>query len=150
MILLTRRNFSFSHVFKESVIDAYEIICADISYAISSFRTLIVYRTPSCKAAETDQLFKVMSDLAANVKHVIIAGDFNIPECYPTNNAKSAGASALHELVYHHDLTQHVAQPTRGCNIPDFLFSSSKTISENLNVCSHIGASDHNSITFDI
>lgn len=111
---------------------------------------LIVYRTPSCTAAKTDQLFKVMSDLSANEKHVIIVGDFNIPECYPTNNSKSAGASALHELMYHHDLTQHVTQPTRGCNILDFVFSSSKTIIENLSVCSPMGASDHNSITFDI
>lgn len=98
-ILLTRWNLSFSPLFGESVEDAYEILCGEISYASTSSRMLTVYRTPSCTAAKTDQLFKVMSNLPANEKHVIVAGDFNIPEFRPTSNSKSPGALALHELI---------------------------------------------------
>lgn len=150
VMLIISRRFSFSFVYKESVEDAYEVLCGDISYDNSSFRMIVVYRTPSCLAVKTEQLFKVLSDLAANDKHVVIVGDFNIPDFHPYNKPNTFGATALHDFVFCHDFTQFVTQPTRGLNILDLVFSSSKNLIEHINVCSPLGMSDHNSVTFDI
>lgn len=89
---------------------------------------VIVYRTPSCIVAKTEQHFKVLTDLSADEKHAVIVGDFNIPDFHH-----------VHELVYCHDFTKNVTQPTRGCCMLDLDLSSFKDFIENLKVCSPLG-----------
>ena len=150
VILVYRRSLSVSVVLRESLENAYEILCGDVYFESSSFRIIVVYRTPSCAVANTELLFKVLSDLVACELHSIIVGDFNMPEFHANGSCHSSPMSWLEELVHSHDLTQHVREPTRGSNVLDLVFTTCRDLIKNICVMPPVGVSDHNTISFDI
>lgn len=58
VILFIRNCFSHAVVLSESVEDGYEILAVDLFSKGSSFRFVVVYRTPSCSVFNNQNLLK--------------------------------------------------------------------------------------------
>lgn len=152
VIFICRDSLPLRAVFKESVINCYEILCCDISFGNFVLRTIGVYRVPNCRSAGDNQLFNVISDLLLCSYPCLVFGDFNFPDIcwtdspYGSTNASSSFLSFLKA----HNLSQIVSQNTRASNMLDLVLTTDVSIISDLIVSSPLGTSDHCTISFDI
>ncbi|XGW17004.1 hypothetical protein V3C99_001991 [Haemonchus contortus] len=58
--------------------------------------------------------------------------------------------ASFRELIYCHELTQHVRDPTRQGKILDLVFSSKSDLIRNLQILPPVGYSDHSSVAFEV
>lgn len=77
--ILVKSDLNPSLVYYESVTEGYEIACCDIIAKPSSYRLIVVYRSPRCSAQKSDQLFKCISDITTCRHPCVLMGDFNFP-----------------------------------------------------------------------
>lgn len=150
--ILIRNKFSYESILSECVPNGYELLATDVYTFVSSFRIIVVYRTPSCPSLVTEQLVNTMSDLTACGKSVILIGDFNMPEINweDTSSISSSQYSSFTDFVKSHEFTQKVNFPTRGLNTLDLLFTNDQDLVSEVSISPPVGNSDHSSISFMI
>ncbi|EYC13222.1 hypothetical protein Y032_0044g1043 [Ancylostoma ceylanicum] len=144
--VLLRNTLSHVTVLSESVHTGYELLAVDIAYDNSTVRIIIVYRSPSCSSAFTEQLFTTLSDLSAYPCPTVIVGDFNMPG----TNWHEAKGNPFVSLMNSHGFIQRINESTRGPNLLDLLFTNSREVLDKITVRTPIGHSDHTSITFNL
>ncbi|KAK6043064.1 hypothetical protein COOONC_19430, partial [Cooperia oncophora] len=148
VILFGQRRLSISLILAESVVDSFEVLCADVMCRGCNLRIIVLYRAPSCNKENSELLFRILSDLVSCERHSIILGDFNLPEFCQESEAlsRSSLVSCLKELIQCHNLEQHVNEATRG--IAYLIYAP--FLIKGLTVVSPVGVSDHNSISFNL
>ena len=119
-----------------------------------------VYKSPSSGLENHTKLNLLLSKVAnMNYKHKIIAGDFNFPEVnwetWSVNTSENHPAFRFVECLRDNYWSQHVTCNTRYRNdqLPsclDLILSDSEEIVENVESRSHLGASDHISLVFEV
>ena len=126
-----------------------------------------IYRSGSPnKAVQLDQkLHAMMKHMAIDVgyKQVMMIGDFNHPNILwtpePIIQTKSQNENhpdvKFVDLIHDSMLHQHISEPTRDRDnqtptVHDLIFTTDHDIIEDLQHCSHIGASDHQCLQFTV
>lgn len=153
MLILIKRSIAFNIVWRESIPDAFEIICCDLNLPQSTLRVIVVYRTPSCNLNDSIQLCKVLSDLCSFQGHSIITGDFNFPDIDWKENlprGTSTVSQRFTEICTSTKLVQKVREPTRGKHILDLVLCSQANLIKGVNVSSPVGSSDHFCLSYEI
>lgn len=152
--IIFKSSLGFVKIFSESIPNSYEILSADLVLDGISVRFIVVYRAPSCKSAENEQLVKSISDLMACEHASVIMGDFNYPDIdwsiLPSSQSLLLNTNPFVEMVCSHGLVQHVLEPTRGEHILDLVLSTDVSIIKSISVEAPVGLSDHNSVKFDM
>ncbi|KAK6055493.1 hypothetical protein COOONC_07001 [Cooperia oncophora] len=90
--MLVRNSLAPVVIFSESAPRGYEILCCDVRTGLSLTRFVLVYRTPSCTVALTDQMLKAISDVISC--SCVVTGDFNFPELQWDSSPKISGSSS--------------------------------------------------------
>lgn len=151
--LIARKHTSPSLVFRESVPDAYDIICSDL-FLGSVVRVVTAYRAPSCSAAVNLQLLKALSDLISCSAPCLVTGDFKFPEIIWSDTPRLARSNGsvrrFIEFCGTHKLHQSVRDATIGNNILDLVLTNRSDLVSNLAVCAPLGNSDHSTVHFNI
>ena len=139
--LFCKSSFSPVMVFSESIPDSYELLCCDICADLRLLRIVLVYRTPSCTGAKTEQLLKALSDMLSCEHLCLLVGDFNFPDISWTSPyiASNSVSRDFLDLIRTHNLKQHVHNPTIGNNILDLVFSNDNKLVENVSVWPPLG-----------
>ena len=108
-----------------------------------------VYLPPSSPTSYYTSLFQCI-DSFPSPSHVILLGDFNIPDVdWSTLHAQSPPSSMFCDLVFHQNLTQLVDIPTHSCgNTLDLILSNYPSLISNIHVSPTI--SDHHLISFSL
>ena len=120
-----------------------------------------LYRSPSCNAHQSvDELAHLLySVLAASPTHLLICGDFNIPQIdWASNFCNAPDSHFAHKFldaIHNCLLFQHVTQPTRfregeTPNVLDLLFTNEEGMLTGLNYHPGLGKSDHIVIRFSV
>lgn len=146
VLILIKRSIAFNIVWRESIPDAFEIICCDLNLPQSTLRVIVVYRTPSCNLNDSIQLCKVLSDLCSFQGHSVITGDFNFPDIDWKENlphGTSTVSQRFTEFCTSTKLVQKVREPTRGKHILDLVLCSQANLIKGVNVSASLGSSDH-------
>lgn len=130
--LFVRKWYLPALIFKESVAAAYDLLCVNTIIGGDSVRLIVVYRTPSCSVAMTEQMCKAISDLLSCNSPCVIAGDFNFPDVQWKSRGKISttcpASKTFTTMVSAHSLSQYVHTPTRGHNILDLVLSNVETL----------------------
>ena len=88
-----------------------EIITVEIYYKIT-LTICLVYIPPNASVNQYACLFSYLEGLNTQ-DDVIMIGDFNLPDInWPSLCGHSAFSTLFCDLVFHHNLTQHVTTPT--------------------------------------
>ena len=118
-----------------------------------------VYRSPNSDALNNSKIvsaFKRVFD-RSNFTHILICGDFNIPEVNWVNETTPASqthyASVFMECLRDCFLYQHVKEPThvksnQAANTLDLILTNEEGMIENLQYNAPIGKSDHLTLNF--
>ena len=125
-----------------------------ISISISTHNPLVlctVYLPPNLHLSNQLNLLNYLDSLVKSNSHVIILGDFNVPDvCWSTLSGVSTFSKAFCEFVFTNNLSQLVFDPThnRG-NILDLVLTNSEEVVRNLSVLADIPqiTSDHLAIS---
>ena len=109
----------------------------------------VCYRSPNINDEENRCLMNAIKFFSKDL--VVIMGDFNQKDInWNLLQSDSRKGKDFLEVMNELFLTQHVHQGTRGENLLDLVFSSQPELVENLEVCSSVSNSDHNSLVFKI
>ena len=109
----------------------------------------VCYRSPNVQDEENKCLMDTIKYFSKDP--VIIMGDFNHRDIdWKRLQADSSKGQEFLDVVNDLFLTQHVLQETRGASILDLVFSSEPGLVEDLEICSPVSNSDHNSLLFKI
>ncbi|KAK6028362.1 hypothetical protein OSTOST_05592, partial [Ostertagia ostertagi] len=149
--ILAKKEFLYQVIFKETIIDSYEILCCDFSLLSELCRIAVVYRAPSCSHNTTQQLFKAITDLSICQHPFLAMGDFNMPEVnWQSEVDYNFGglAGIISRLCASYNLQQLVEKPTRGTHVLDLLFCNRSDIVSGVLTGPPLGSSDHFKITF--
>ncbi|KAK6044307.1 endonuclease/exonuclease/phosphatase family protein, partial [Cooperia oncophora] len=149
VVLIVRNLFSPMTIFSESVVNAYEILCCDLSVSLSMLRIILIYRTPSCTAAMSGQLTKAVSDLVSCRHCSIVIGDLNFP-CIAWNGSVQAQPTQISASARTFLGDQYVTTGTLNENILDLVLSNEENLITGLEVLPPVGSSDHAAISFTI
>ena len=120
-----------------------------------------VYRSPSVDLQDsTKQLEFVFQEATSmNYSHLLITGDFNLPQINWDLGSSSASdghpSHAFVEMIQSCYLYQHVREPTRFRvgeipNVLDLIFSNEEGMVKNLEHLPGLGTSDHVMMRFDL
>ena len=120
-----------------------------------------LYRSPSCNAHQSvNELEHLLhSVLTASPSHILISGDFNVPQIDWSSSFCSAPelhfAHRFLDTIHNCMLFQHVTQPTRfrdgeTANTLDLLFTNEEGMLTNLEYCPGLGKSDHIVMRFEV
>lgn len=77
--LLVRKPLCPALVFRETVLNAHELLCCDLHSNNSLLRFIVVYKVPNGTSALSVQMSKAISDLVSSNRTCILCGDFNMP-----------------------------------------------------------------------
>lgn len=109
----------------------------------------VCYRSPTMSDDENKCLMDTIRLFSRD--SVVIMGDFNHRDIdWKRWQSDSIKGQEFLDVMNDLFLTQHVNQETRGSNILDLVFSSETGLVEDLEVCSPVSNSDHNSLLFKI
>lgn len=135
-----------------SVAGAYEVLAVDVILESSKVRFIVVYCALSCKSEQNRQLSTSVSDILECDHPRVLLGDFDYPDIYWRAPQKSTSADShiFAEMVRSHNLEQLVKKPTRSSHVPDLLFSSKKSLINEVSVGPPVGLSDHNCVEFKL
>ena len=152
---LFKRNLRMKEVALPPEFTKTEIMCCDLLMSEKSYRVILGYRPPTGPSKETDDLFLRCLRVAASTtsNHLIILGDFNIPEIKWSKNEDFPDGSIANNFInFTNDfgLYQHVHSPTLGSNILDLILSQHKECVINVQNSHPFANSDHDSLTFEI
>lgn len=129
----------------------YNIVCCELSTVEKSVKSIViglVYRSPNIGNDSNIKLNEIIEKMGR--RHLILMGDFNYPNiCWDTLTAGRNSKGFL-EVTQDSFLTQHVVEPTRGSNILDLVFSSEEGMINTVLHVGRLGASDHDTLTFDL
>ncbi|VDI37763.1 Hypothetical predicted protein [Mytilus galloprovincialis] len=117
------------------------------------------YRRPSSKTDMIEELEKSIEQITSKVKnnmpHIILGGDFNLPDINWDNTTVNTNPqygqeinSKLVEIVTENDFIQMVKEPTRGKNILDLILTNNPGLIERTQT--QPGMSDHEIVITDI
>ena len=130
-----------------------ELVCVDILCTDQPCRVIAYYRQPGFGVDAVDYVFKSIQcfqKLCATSKHVVILGDFNLPDL--DWNFYHGPDNIIYNLfckfINTYGLSQFVQEPTRNNNILDLVLCSLTNFILEINVSAPIGNSDHNVINF--
>ncbi len=134
-----------------------EILCVDcyLKHTIRAkphcVRCVVYYRPTNYDAGEMINFCEVLKSLVCKDKHMLIMGDFNLPnidwKCYRLKRSDVI-QNLLLNTVLELDLYQFVSNPTRLQSVLDLILSNrNKTVT---NVCVSELISDHNIIMGDL
>ncbi|KAK6024293.1 hypothetical protein OSTOST_09900 [Ostertagia ostertagi] len=142
--MLLKNTFSCKTVFHESVKSAYEILIVDVSFFEKIIRFILVYRTPSCNAANSTQLSRAISDHSSIDKPAL---------CWVILILRilSGAMKDKLELCLKLSMTcsnQLVLSPTREKSFLDLIFCNIPGLVTNVTVTAPLGSSDHNALEF--
>lgn len=108
------------------------------------------YRPPYAEKVFFDGINDFLCSCNTSTCNILLAGDFNIPQVdwdadFP--ELLSSAAEPLVDIVFFHDLTQLVKQPTRvqskAQSILDLFLVSDRILRRNPALCVYDGVSDH-------
>lgn len=144
--------FCFEHVFKESIVDSYELLCGDVYFEHEKLRLLVVYRSPTCSLDQSRFLAQKIADLVTCGHSSIVAGDFNLPDILWNDNRRCSNVVSREyvDMFTACNLSQYVMEPTRGESVLDLLLCNSDGLIKNVVVSPEIGSSDHMVTSFDL
>jgi hypothetical protein len=117
----------------------------------------VCYRPPNAG----DDFFQnltnfLMAATKANLKDIILLGDFNFPHIEWLNGSgfsETSGESRFTEVLQGYGFFQIVNAPTRGSNLLDLVLTTNEYMIDNVEVTDDEAVSiysDHNAITFDV
>ena len=119
-----------------------------------------VYKSPNCEVTNQEKLCRLITQaVERGCKHTLVVGDFNFPEInwasWTVNTNESHPAFRFVECLRDNYLCKHVKSNTRyrygqESSCRDLILSVNEEIIENLEIRDKLGASDHNSIIFNI
>ena len=133
-----------------------EIVWAKVD--LNSTKSLLLgnfYRPPDAEIETFEGLQKSVQQLTKSInnKHVILGGDFNLPDIdwntktvNPGGKNKQFSESVL-DLMDDYSLEQVVQEPTIGKNILDLCFTNQPSLVNKVNIVS--GISDHDIVIMD-
>lgn len=146
-----KENMAPIVIFCESYPESYEILCIDI--VSQGLCVIIVYTTPSCRTAGTDQLFKAIIDLVSCNWPCVVVGDSILPDIGWSNNVAMRSlcsvSRAFLDLCSSNSLKQHVTDCTLGNNVLNLMLSTDGLVN-NVRVNPPRDSNDHKSFTFEI
>ncbi|KAK6049246.1 endonuclease/exonuclease/phosphatase family protein, partial [Cooperia oncophora] len=151
--MLVRNSLAPVVLFSESAPRGYEILCCDVRTGLSLTRFVLVYRTPSCTVALTDQMLKAISDVISCNSSCVVTGDFNFPELQWDSSPKITGSSSalnFRTFCQNYGLAQLVRDCTRGGHLLDLVMSNDVSLISDVEVKSPLGFSDHYSLHFKV
>ena len=133
-----------------------EIIWAKVD--LNSTKSLLLgnfYRPPDSKIETFEGLQQSVQQLTKSInnKHVILGGDFNLPNIdWNTKTVNPGGKNkqfcdSVLDLMDDYSLEQVVQEPTRGKNILDLCFTNQPSLVNKVNIVS--GISDHDIVIMD-
>ena len=112
-----------------------------------------VYVPPNSTDDYQVSLLNYLTELSSSSAHVIIVGDFNLPDInWSSLTGMSSSSKLFCEFVFDNNLIQHVDSPThvKG-NILDIVLSNTSTVSDiSVDSSNQLLISDHFIITFKI
>ena len=141
--------------------DFEECVWCDLDTAAGKVLIGCIYRSPS-SSMENDELLQQLIHRAADCKHnyihVVILGDFNIPEVNWDSNSvtgSSKFAQTFIDLLDDSYLYQSITKPTRvrsgqQANVLDLLITDQESIVEFWELNAPIGKSDHLTLDFSL
>jgi endonuclease/exonuclease/phosphatase family metal-dependent hydrolase len=117
-----------------------------------------IYRSPSTDEENNSKLVKLMREIdKTSASHILIMGDFNLPEIDWINETSQAGpfhrATTFLESSRDSFLYQHIKEPTRfrinqEPSILDLVFTFEENMVSEIEVQAPLGHSDHGVIVF--
>lgn len=147
--LLVRKPLCPALVFRETVLNAHELLCCDLHSNNSLLRFIVVYKVPNGTSALSVQMSKAISDLVSSNRTCILCGDFNMPDINWASNsgpiATTSPSNFFLKLCADHCLTQYVTSKALGDNTLDLVLCNDKFIIKDLAVRPPVGSSDHSS-----
>ncbi|KAI3386713.1 hypothetical protein SNEBB_010555 [Seison nebaliae] len=124
----------------------HEVIGVDLTFTETTYRVIVVYRSPHQTSELDTSLYKCLGDLMSDVVTLLL-GDFNSHLDWE-NQTAVGDSTRLLNFANDHYLHQWVTQPTRQQHILDVVFTTDDEIISSINVGETLGNSDHNLIRF--
>lgn len=127
-----------------------ELVCVKLSLP---FLVLVcsVHIVPDASTSYFLQLTQFLASIVESAPHVLLLGDFNLPDiCWSTLAGRSSSSEVLYNFVVDHFLEQLVNLPTHsGGNVLDLVRCSSPDCIQNISfISSPLLVSDHFPISF--
>ena len=130
-----------------------EVVTVSVHIPGYSICLCVVYCPPNSEVFYFDQLIAFLHSLASREAHLLIIGDFNLPDiCWSSLSGTTLISNLFCDFVFEANLTQLITCPTHIIgNTPDIILTDKDHLVNNLSVSkSAILTSDHLQITFDL
>jgi len=129
-----------------------ELLVFDVLGVHTKYRFILCYRPPGNSANDISVLTKAIDSLCISDASIVLCSDFNLPfiNWSSLQNVSDPVSSSFVDCMQENALVQYVAEPTRGKNILDLVFTNDPFLLREVSVSVPLSTSDHNRVDFKL